>query len=258
MKESYRIEALKPHEVSTVVSIVKNSFEPTYLIPSVYRGDGIAEFITAELQNPYSVYRYFVLYEDEVLAGYAEFKIFQNISTAFLNIIAVSSDHKNKGIGNKLYQYTKNLFESLGFESIALDVYESNTIALNWYNGFGFKKIDTTPFHEVNPKNLTDSKSSIGIQNYPQYRVVQQQYGFYFLDINIDGEPFRLGTIGNDAIVRGEYSDHLSRSLLQIRTRLHLDKIYYIGKGIHPDYVLIDSINRMELKLNYDNKKSGE
>ncbi|TXF77540.1 GNAT family N-acetyltransferase [Chryseobacterium sp.] len=258
MKESCRIETLKPDEVGTVVSIVKNSFEPLYLIPSIYRGDGIAHFIAAELQNPYSMYRYFVLYEGDVLAGYAEYKIFENTSTAFLNIIAVNTQYKNQGIGKKLFLYTKNLFEKQGFGAIALDVYESNTIALNWYYGFGFIKTDTTPFYEVNPEKIADPDGSICLQNYPQYRVVQEQYGFYFLDMNVGGESFRIGTIGNDAIVRGSYSDRLSRGLPHIRISLQLDKVYFIGKEIHPDFVFIDRINRMELKINYDNKKSGE
>ena len=73
MKEKYQIRFLKQDDISTVTSIVKLSFEISYLIPSIYRGFGIEKFITNELDNPFSSYKYFVISNGEEIIGYAEF-----------------------------------------------------------------------------------------------------------------------------------------------------------------------------------------
>ena len=101
MKENYKINLLQQKDVSKATNIVKTSFEKTYLIPSIYRGRGIEHFISNEIENPFSPYRYFVLFEENVIVGFAEYKIFESTSTAFLNIIAVNNECKNRGIGKK-------------------------------------------------------------------------------------------------------------------------------------------------------------
>lgn len=253
MKENYRIETLKLEDIDSVVSIVRESFEPTYLIPSVYRGSGISRFLDNELKNPFSPYRYFVLFEGDQVAGYAEFKTFRDSSTAFLNMIAVNNEYKNRGVGNKLYTHTKNHFKNLGYRSIALDVYGSNAVALKWYINFGFTEVSSTSLYEIKINTASETTDPISISNFPQYKALQEEYGFYFLDINVGSGILRLGTIENDGILRSEYSTDFNTSLSNLKQKLNLNKIYYIGNNEHLDLQPIDNIIRMELNLDYDN-----
>lgn len=249
-KERYRIEELKKEDVETVVNLVRSSFEKKYLIPSIYRGKGIDKFISNEIDNPFSPYKYFVLWDENTIAGYAEYKIFESTSTAFLNIISVSNDYKNKGIGRKIYEYSKNFFIEKGFASIALDVYESNKIALDWYINFGFKQISSNSFYEIKLKDTDQDDSKIFIQNFPQYKELQNSYGFYFLDVVIENENHRLGTIDEDLIVRGNYSSFLEKQLPILSKKFQFKKIYFVGSESQSEgFEFVDKILRMELNI---------
>ncbi|HEY1196823.1 GNAT family N-acetyltransferase [Flavobacterium sp.] len=250
MKERYRIEELKKENLKLVVELVRSSFENKYLIPSIYRTKGIEKFISNELENHFSPYRYFVMFENDVIMAYAEYKIFEGQSTAFLNIIAVNNEFKNKGVGKKIYEYTKNKFLKDGFDTIALDVYESNKIALNWYLNFGFIQKKSNSFYEIDIKKDLEHKSKIFIQNFPHYKELQKIYGFYFLDILIENESYKLGTIEQDIIVRGNYSESLKNQLSLLSKQSEINKFYLLGDEKESEELkLIDKIFRMELNL---------
>jgi len=258
MKESDEIKNLRVEDIVEIVAMTRQAFNNTYLIPSVYRGQGIGEFINRELHNPFSAYQYYVLYIDNEPTGYAEYKIFKNSSLVFLNIIVVDDKYKNAGIGKKLFNFTRNKFISEGFNKMALDVYESNTVAMNWYQGYGFQNIETTGLYEVCIENCEQEYENLFVQNYPQYEVLRENYGFSFLEMMIENEPIKIGVIDKDAILRGSYSSTLNRNLALIKKKLNFEKLYYIGKDFSKELKIIDRIVRMELNLNHDTKASTE
>jgi len=251
MKEEYNIEPLQEQDVDTVVNMVRESFDKKYLIPSIYRGKGISKFITNELENKFSPYRYFVLKYDGKIAGYTEFKIFENSSTAFLNIICVSNDFRNKGIANKIFDYTKTFFTEAGFKSMALDVYESNHVALNWYRKCGFNQTGFNLFYKINIDKEIKNHEQLYIQNFSQQKELQKVFGFYFLDIVIKDENIKLGTISKDLIVRGKCSELLKKNLSTISNDYKIETVYYIGSNeTSTEFEFIDKILRLELNIN--------
>ncbi|MBP4141518.1 GNAT family N-acetyltransferase [Flavobacterium sp. P4023] len=249
MKEKYNIRLLVKEDVNEIVNLVRISFDNTYLIPSIYRAKGIVDFISSELENPFSPYRYFVLWDKNTIAGYAEYKIFESTSTAFLNIISVNSEYKNKGIGRILYDYCKNYFIENGLKKVALDVYESNTIAFNWYSKLGFQKLSSTSLSKINFK-LEKKISKVYIQNYSQFKACYELYGFYFLDIVYGKNNSKLGIIDNDIFIRNNYCDDLMDQLPFLLKTLKLENLYFLGNS-NDDvrFKFIDTIIRMELNI---------
>lgn len=251
MKEEFSIEPLQRKDVDTVVKIVRDSFDKKYLIPSIYRGKDISKFIKNELYNKFSPYRYFVFKLDGEVAGYTEFKIFENTDTAFLNIICVSNDFKNKGIANEIFDFTKSFFIQAGFKSIALDVYESNHLALNWYKKCGFHQTGFNFFHKININREIKNLEKLYVQNFSQQKELQEVFGFYFLDVVIKDENFKLGTIGNDLIIRGLYSDLLKNNIASLLNNYQIEAVYYIGNNeTSSEFEFIDRILRLELNIN--------
>lgn len=250
-KEKYNIRFAKKEDVADIVKLVRTSFDENYLIPSIYRGRGIEKFLLHELDNPFSPYRYFVLCDDNEIAGYAEYKIFESSSLAFLNIISVNNKYKNKGIGRKLFDYTKVFFLEEGFKAIQLDVYETNTIALNWYSCFGFKQLSAVSFSKILLKqNANEKQSKVYIQNYPQYKELQKTLGFYFLDLTLKNENIRIGVIEQDLIVRGNYSQELKEHMAHFSETLAFENVYFLGTDCQPEECeFIDKVIRMELNM---------
>jgi N-acetylglutamate synthase-like GNAT family acetyltransferase len=227
--EEYSIRSIIKEDVEKVVSLVTSSFEKEYLISSIYRGKGIEKFISNELDNQFSPYRYFILCHDNEIAGYVEFKIFESTSTAFLNIIAISNDYKQKGIGSKLFDFSRIFFSQRGFNSIQLDVYVTNTVALNWYLSLGFEQKCSNLFYKIGLDVKNQKPNQIHIQNYAQYKEMHKIFGFYFLDVTIASENIRLGTIEKDLFVRGVYTQSLREQLLVFSKELEFENLYFIG-----------------------------
>lgn len=251
MKEEYSFEPLQKKDVETVVKIVRDSFDKQYLIPSIYRGKGISKFITNELENNFSPYRYFVIKSNGEIAGYTEFKIFESAGTAFLNIICVGNDFKNKGIANKIFDYSKSFFIQAGFKSMALDVYESNHVALNWYRKCGFQQTGFNLFYKINIDKEIKNQEQLYVQNFSQQKELQEVFGFYFLDVIIKNENIKLGTIGKDLIVRGTCSELLKENISALANDYKIDTIYYIGSNeTSSEFEFIDKILRLDLNIN--------
>jgi hypothetical protein len=69
------------------------------------------------------------------------------------------------------------------------------------------------------------------------------------LDIVVEKESIRLGVIESDLIIKGYYSPTISLSLQNLAANLKLNNIYYIGNIAQSNFIIIDNIFRMELKM---------
>ncbi len=250
MKEGYSVEELKKTDVPIVVDIVRTSFENDQLIPSIYRSKGIESFIKYELENIFSPYKYFVIRNEKIIVGYAEFKVVNDL--AFLNIISVNRNHSNKGVGGALFFHCLNYFKLSGIEAIHLDVYNSNTVATNWYNKLGFKEISIVSFFklELNNKILINKKFTV--QNYPQFRELENSFGFYFIELKSGNQDFRIGFINNDIIIRGNYNSNYCGYINFLKEFIKIKNAYFIGSVVHKyeELKYLDEIIRMELTIN--------
>lgn len=247
MKENYEIRFLRAKDIVAAVNIVRSSFEEDYLIPSVYRSKGIEKFIYFELDNPFSAYKYFVICKGKEIVGFAEFKLFKSNSVAFLNVIAVSNNYKGLGVGKLLLDYSKNFFAEYGYTAIQLDVYKSNLNAISYYDKFGFVKTDSKSFYKIQiPENSFEA--DICVLNFSQYKAMIEVFGFYFIDIIIDGITTRLGVIDNDIIIRGQYDLPLHNVIKTISNALFANNVYLISESCDSEGALIqDEIYRFQL-----------
>lgn len=250
MSEEFEIKELEAKDVATVVDLVRTSFDSNYIIPSIYRGKGIAKFILSELENEFSPYKYFVLYCNNKIAAYTEYKIFKKQSMAFLNIVSVSNKYKNQRLGSKIFEYSRDYFKTGGFQSIELDVYASNSVAINWYKTYGFEQLSSKLFYKVELNRDSQNKNDVYIKNFPQYKEIKNTLGFYFLDTSIENKDTMFGVIEDDLIIRGVFDQSINLHLSYICKVLKMNNIYYIGNECQfPECKFIDQIERMKLNI---------
>lgn len=252
MKENYKVKQLEKDNVKSFVRIIRESFQSQHLVPSIYRGKGIERFILNELDNAFSPYRYFVAYNSSQIVGCAEFKVISGSDIFFLNQIAAKKEFKGRGIGKAIMNFTINFYAGLGYKNLQLDVYQDNNVALDWYSEMGFKQLDHKLLCEIKTSILNFKEKNIYIQNFPQYKVIKDKYGFNYLDVMIDNELMRIGVIEDDLIFRGEYSDSIKIVAKQLYDKLHFENIFFIGKDKmrnNEELILLNKIIRMELKI---------
>ena len=252
-EENIKFRFASPEDVKSIVLLVRESFNELYLISSIYRCFGIESFISTEIKNQFSPYRYFVAEIDEKIVGFAEYKLFFDTSVAFLNMIAVDHNLKGRGIASSLFYHTKEFFSDQSFECIELDVFSSNSIALNWYISLGFSEKNTKSFYEYKGETVFTKvlEKKMVILNYPNFRCLYKEFGFSFLQILSEEQNVNIGIIDDTGIFRETLPEGESFSdILNMLESENIKKICYIGNEINiNDFTKISDIKRMKLNF---------
>lgn len=91
----------------------------------------------------------------ELLAFLALYCNSKSDFTAYMTMLLVSRNHRNIGLASGLVESCIYFLRKQGFKSLRLEVYRSNSNAINFYSNFGFKKVnenerDASIFMELN------------------------------------------------------------------------------------------------------------
>ena len=252
-EENLNIRLASVEDIAKIVSLVRTSFNDLYLTASIYKCFGIEKFICNEIENEYSPYKYFIAEIDNYIVGFVEFKMFYDSSVAFLNMIATDNTFKGKGVAGKFFKYTKEHFFDLGFKNIQLDVFSSNTVALNWYTSMGFEQEETKNFYKYSKTDLLNEQFGEGlvITNYSNFKCLYDHFGFSFLQLTFNKQNLNIGIINDNAILRDILPDsECYASIYTVLKQKNINSLYYIGKDdirLHDGFTKIDEINRMKL-----------
>jgi len=245
MNEEMNLISLQHTNIDHCVHIVRSSFDPLYLTASIYRAHGISKFIAAELENPCSPYDYKLMENGNgQILNFCEFKRFGD--TAFLNIIATASDIKSAGAGRAMFEACRTYYREQGLKYIMLDVFESNTVAYNWYLKLGFTAEDHSYLQELDA-SFTLPQTARVINNYPQYRALTDGLGFGFIEYGDYTNSWRAGVIGNDLICRDREPDFAG--LLTLKEKLGFSNIYLLNKDKQDNAFLKDKTIRLKLTI---------
>ncbi|SUI97317.1 putative acetyltransferase [Sphingobacterium spiritivorum] len=251
MKEDIKIDFAIIDDVESIVSLVRSSFDKSYLEISIYKCKGIASFIITELNNQYSPYKYLVAKIGDKIVGFVEFKMFPHNSTAFLNMIATDNTHKGLGIAKKIFSYSENYFREQLYSNIQLDVFQSNEVARQWYEKMGFVKEESSYFCQQHIGDASKHIQDILILNLSQFNCLYEKFGFSFLQMSAGEQSFTLGIIDENIIIR---EDKISEEILVAVKSFFKDynfkMIYYKGQDKNLEkYKYIGEIHRMKLTL---------
>jgi hypothetical protein len=230
--------------------MVRTSFEPIYLVASIYRGHGIEKFIRGELKNRFSPYKYFVITDmNDMLLAFAEFK--NSVNTEFLNMIVTAKGHKNSGLANFLLKNCNEFFLKNGTEYIELDVFKSNLIAVKWYNKLGFNEIGKQFLFKARVcQKKVNFQENFQILNYPQFSFLFRKFGFSFLELSFQNQVYKIGAIEDYIILRGVVPEELVTMMAYFRTIVKSDEIYFLTQGPRlKNLSYLDTILRLRLNL---------
>lgn len=103
----------------------------------------------AEFLNPLSHFHVACIPETGEIIGYFIFWIIEDILE--IHQITVSPEHQRKGIGSLLMQFLLNHAKQKRISDIFLEVRQSNTAAIQFYQRFGLKKKSLRKNYYQNP-----------------------------------------------------------------------------------------------------------
>ncbi|HAY3551962.1 GNAT family N-acetyltransferase [Elizabethkingia meningoseptica] len=251
MREEIELRLAQTKDIDIMIPLVRSSFDPAHLQTSIYTCKGIKDFISIEINNPYSPYKYFVAILNDKLAGFAEFKLFPETNTAFLNMIATDNTYKGKGVAKCIFNKSVEYFKQYEYNNIQLDVFNSNPIAQKWYKSIGFINEKKTYFHKYNGIVPYIKGGKLMILNLPQFYGLYEKFGFSFLQTAIDNKPVNIGVINKNIILRNEVIslEHI-KNIQELFKEYGFTNLYYIGNdSSFENFEYLDEIYRMKLNI---------
>ncbi|KAI5170355.1 hypothetical protein PAEPH01_1363, partial [Pancytospora epiphaga] len=88
----------------------------------------------------------FVCLEEKRIVGFVKSEVLESNSVVSICVLCVSIIHRRRGIGRKLVELTIDEVKSRGiYNSIELYVSTGNIVAIQLYESFGFKSVQTIP-----------------------------------------------------------------------------------------------------------------
>jgi Acetyltransferases len=134
-----------------------------------------------------------VAHDMEGLAGCVEIRRLPR--ELCLNYIAVAAAGRARGLGRALLLAALEAPECQGYERLILDVFEFNTVALNWYQRLGFAVRHQTDWY-VLPPLQTAGTSWHTLEGFPQAEAAHERFGFSQFRLVTHNGNYAVGRLG--------------------------------------------------------------
>lgn len=191
-----RIRLARPQEADTVAKLLRAAVPPAVRPLTIFGQHGLADWIRTTIRSSTSGAQsegvrfpnstILVTTDEDTVCGAAEWR--RDDSLLFLNAIAVSPSHRNRGRGRRLLHSGLLRFDNVSH--IALDVFEANVRAHDWYERLDFTRRATrnwlvSPL-DVGPVDTTTAPpSTASLQNASAADTQHERFGFSTLRFTV-------------------------------------------------------------------------
>lgn len=141
---SFTFKQMKYEDIEKIKDTLTSDFDDFWIYKT----------LEEELSSPSS--KYIVAKKENEIIGFAGIKI--TFDEADIMNIVVKKSNRNQGIGSLLLTNLISLCNKLKLKSITLEVNEENSIAINLYKKFMFKKIGIRKNYYKNKNAIIMSK----------------------------------------------------------------------------------------------------
>ena len=131
-------------EVKNLIVELQDSlreFEPEIVSPGMNVRDSYMEFILDEVN--YKNGKIFIAREQDKTIGfmvvYVDTEADEDVSFLFVSDVAVSQNHRGRGVGKKLLATAEQYAKKVGIEYVRLGVFKTNESVLKLYRDEGYK-----------------------------------------------------------------------------------------------------------------------
>ncbi len=195
MSDSLEIRLARVEDAGGIVAAIRSGFEPEILDMCIYGCSGIERYVRDQVyaQHLGGDTQYTVAVEGDTVAGCIEIR--RLAESLFLNYISILPEYRAHGLGKRLLRAGLQIARSPEKTRMELDVLEHNTIALNWYEGLGFRKEKTTIWWDLPLGGAADALPE-KLVGYPQARACWDEFGFSQLTAQTPSGIYPIGLLG--------------------------------------------------------------
>lgn len=202
------IRVLLSCEADHVLELIREWMPPEIFQLTIYSCHGYTKYLQMLLTTPLKEHYFYAAQRERQFVGFSNWRNFGD--EFFLNMICVSPEHRNTGIGQALFRHGVNTAKHLGSKLIALDVFDWNHRAQEWYSSLGFVSETQTLWLVGDlPRPSEASTSRARIIGFPQAETIHERFGFSMLTIETPRQTYSVGRL-QDRIYRVSSLEALS------------------------------------------------
>ena len=136
--EKVDIRTATPEDVSGIFALATSLFGSKQFLYTIYQAPPAQAYLEKRVAAGSATNPFFVLEAYGQLVGYYEALVGEK--NCFLNYIGIDKSFGGQGYGDLLLAHFTGLARDRGITELALDVFESNELALTWYQRRGFEQ----------------------------------------------------------------------------------------------------------------------
>ena len=243
--------SVRPHECQQVVVLHRSVFSSEHLARTIYASSHIDRYLAnliafSHLQKEHLLWG---CWNGENLVGYAHFRALPE--SWHLNQVAVDTQFQGKGIGNALFNLWFDEGVHRGYRKLSLDVFQSNKKAIHWYKRRGFVATTRTWIYEEHlpPPSLIKSYD-VRLEEWVTAEAWQSLYGFSQFQLNVDGETWCIGRLGDRYFRMTKYPKDTLKGLLSAINSKRRLLVFSPNSIMNADNELVEITLRMQCNLN--------
>ncbi|MBI5034851.1 MAG: GNAT family N-acetyltransferase [Chloroflexi bacterium] len=197
------IRPARPNDAAAIYALMQAVFGASYLLYTIYQSPKAVAYLRELLteDSARSLHTFVLVEQGTQLLGY--YHAMSRGEEFFLNYIAVSPHFQHCRLGERLLLDFERYGAWRGSRSLSLDVFESNTNALQWYLRQGYRVQKSSFLSRIIPASVSGSGLVFEPGDWAQARSEEQLRGFSKV----------TGTCSNASITVGLIADHVCKLL---------------------------------------------
>jgi ribosomal protein S18 acetylase RimI-like enzyme len=185
-------------DAGAIVTLVRQGFEPHMLDKMTYGYPGMDRFLSLCISTPHHLAdtNYTVADVDGRVVGSCELRPLG--STLFWNYHCTAPEMRHSGVGKKLLYQSILLTGFSSCERISLDVFDSNTMPIAWYERLGFRREFGGGWWSFPLPAETGAAEAGTVSGMSQAMVCHQEFGFSHFTLNTAAGSYSVGRLGTE------------------------------------------------------------
>lgn len=216
-----------PTDASQIGQLLRQAFNPRYLLMSIYSssaGDLHLERCLGSPQPGSPALRVRVACLSDSIVGCTIVSVREGKS--HLEYIATSQARAPSGTGTRLL---RDALATPG-GNLTLDVFATNDLALAWYRRFGFVETERRPVQVINLRGLAGSEDPVldATESISSAQEQERSFGFGELIIEQGANLYRFGLVGKTTLRVQEYPENNARTAALIAKAILPERQYLV------------------------------
>lgn len=189
------VRPAKRADAEGIVRAIRDGFDSSIHPLFIYGCSGVERFVSEQVGLGESDTVYTVAADGESIVGTAVIKRLDG--ALMLDYISTKASHRNRGLGRELLL---NGIRQAGAEKrkrMLLDVFADNSVAMQWYQGLGFKREGAISWLNIPTPRPRESGAAV-VHAYPQARACHEAFGFSQLEVSTGTGRYTVGLLGSE------------------------------------------------------------